>query len=118
MPNVHLKTPRVKARRLRIFADAKEAKAWEESRAGHGTICLVDGPRPTLRWYFQPGRCYEGRRTPTLPPDDLRAALRRLLAREGTDFYNGICQGDLQGFAPERLPFLVSTICQMTGAKP
>jgi len=101
-----------------VFANAEEAKKWEERRAGHGTICLVDGDDPILRWWFQPGRCYDGRPTPTLPPDDLCAALRRLLEREGNDFYNGIAQGYVQGFAPERLPFLVSTICVMTGARP
>lgn len=118
MATIHTKPPHVQGRRLRTFDSAEEAREWEEDRHGHGTICLVDGTEPTLRWWFQPGRCYNGSHTPTLPPDDLCDALRHLLERNGNDFYNGIAQGYLRGFAPERLPFLVSTICAMTGAKP
>ena len=118
MPNIRHQAPRVKNGRLRVFNSVEEAKAWEWENAGRSTICLVAGEKPILRWWFQPGRRYGTSRTPTLPPDDLCLALWRLLNRYGTDFYNGICQGDLQGFPPNRLPFLVSTICSMTGATP
>lgn len=108
----------VQSRRLRVFGSVKAAEAWEEDRHGHGTICLVAGAEPTLRWWFQPGRCYDGSRTPILPPDDLRRALRRLLVSYGNgDFYNGICQGYVRGYAPRDLPLLVTAICDMTGAR-
>ena len=118
MRKIHFESPRVQHGRLRVFDSAEEAKAWEWENAGRGTICLVAGDDPVLRWYFQPGRCYGASRTPSLPPNELCSALRRLLSRYGTGFYNGICQGYLQGFSPKRLPFLVSTICAMTGARP
>ena len=104
--------------KLRVFTNAEDAKAWELDHAGRGTICLVDGVKPTLRWYWRQGRCYGRSRTPNRPPDASLDFLWDLLDLYGDNFYSGIFQGYLQGFPPKRLSFLVRTICDVTGARP
>lgn len=124
MPNIPDTPPRVKYGRLRVFADAEEARAYEAAHPQSSKICVVAGNVPTLRWRIF-GRLSERR------VQRLRKYLNSARCG-GCAFSCGPHGGMAWGFeVPESKHFrsilsivadppkvVASTICAITGARP
>ena len=50
MSTIHPKGPQVKNGRLRVFANAEEARDYEAAHPQSSKICIIAGNVPTLRW--------------------------------------------------------------------
>ena len=124
IPTLPNSPPRVQYGRLRVFASAEEAVAYEARHPRSSKICIIAGDVPTLRW-----RIY--RRLPERRVEKLREYLNSARCG-GCAFFCGAFGGEAWGYeVPENdrrdsilsavtdpPKVIASTICRMTGARP